>query len=847
MPYPSARRRHGSRHVVRTVMVAVAAIGMVVASTSAQEPRELVPSQARLGEAASTALQAAWLSDDERAALRVFHGVWQIGDLDTPARRAAVALDAWQLSDPVFTNPECPAELVAERDLRRGDFENALRVLGGRTSIRAARLRAEALEKLARYDEALAAIREPIRLMLDRQFTEASDLTDGVEALVIRARIEGQPARDYQIMMELLGRARSLDRLYWPTALAEARLLDEKEKISECVTALHDVLALNPRCSEAWLMLGRIATQTFDFDSARRAAGTLRVMRPSHPLADVLEAEIALVQDDPDLATALLEPVVAAMPRLPEVHALLAAAAALRYDDDAMRAALARFEAILPGSPLAYATVGRHLSFARQYEAAAEMLEEAIRRQPNWPPPRIELGLMELQSGRDDRALQALRAVAELDRFNVRAANSLFLLEELATYERLETEHFIIRYQPGVDRVLVDMMPESLEASYATVTGRFEFEPPQKTVIEVLPDHKRFGVRITGMPFIHTLAACTGPVIAMEVPRDGQLPRHLGTFDWPRVLRHEFTHTVTLAQTKNRIPHWLTEAAAVSMELAPRDYDTCRLLADATLHHTLFDLDEINWAFIRPRRPTDRAQAYAQGHWMVEFMNARYGDTAIVRLLAQYADGVRDSHAFESALGVTREAFYDAFLVWAREDVKTWGLDPDPSLDVLTDEVRWDDPDLAVVMAASAQARLDAIVGRMTSRIGEPTGPVDTDFTAANWPELVRPPVEITDARLATWIEAHPDHPDLRRLELERMIDRGETDGPAYLAALERYATLRPVDPYPHRRLALHYRDSATPEAAIPHLEELDAREQKTPVFALELARLYRATGRLDR
>ena len=139
-----------------------------------------------------------------------------------------------------------------------------------------------------------------------------------------------------------------------------------------------------------------------------------------------------------------------------------------------------------------------------------------------------------------------------------------------------------------------------------------------------MPDHKFFSVRITGMPRIHTVAACTGPLIAIEVPREGPPEKHMGLFDWLKVLRHEYTHTITLSQTKNRIPHWLTEAAAVSMEDVPRKYERARELAKRWQQDDLFDLDEINWAFIRPRRPGDRSFAYAQGHWMVEYMNERF-------------------------------------------------------------------------------------------------------------------------------------------------------------------------------------------------------------------------------
>ena len=40
----------------------------------------------------------------------------------------------------------------------------------------------------------------------------------------------------------------------------------------------------------------------------------------------------------------------------------------------------------------------------------------------------------------------------------------------------------------------------------------------------------------------------------------------MGTFNWAQVLRHEYTHTVTLGATDNRIAHWMTEGLAVLEE-----------------------------------------------------------------------------------------------------------------------------------------------------------------------------------------------------------------------------------------------------------------------------------------
>ncbi len=823
-------------------------LAIVVTAGARAQSGPLVPESFRLSDAAQRAIGAAWLSDAERSELRAFHGVWEDGDLALPRAAAMVALNAWRFEDPAFDDPGVPVEMRAEARLRAGELDDAITILRPVDSIRAARIRAQAFEELGDYKAAGDALRPAVARLLDRRVEEAADLTDGVRALAIRARIEGQPARDYQSMMTLLGRAhQEMDRLYWPAKLAEAELLIDKHNAREAVAALHETLSLNPRCADAWYQLGRIALTRFDFDSANTAIKALHRVAPQHPLGQLLYAEARLVENDPEEAMDVLEGVIARLPRLRPAHALAAAASALLYDDEATAQALAEYERLSPGGAEAHYTAGRYLSMFRQYDDAAAMLEAAIERQPQWPAPRLELGLMEMQTGRDRKALAVLRSLIAIDPFNKRTANSLHLLEEIAEYDEIESEHFIIRYRPGIDEVLVALMPEPLDRIHDIVSARFGWEPEHKTIIEVAPNHKRFAVRITGMPHIHTIAACTGPIIAMEAPRDGPSSMHHGTFDWVRVLQHEYTHTITLDQTNNRIPHWLTEAAAVSMEPAPRDYDTAVMLARAYREGTLFDLDQIKWAFVRPKLRGDRGKAYAQGYWMVEYMNERFGPSALVNLLERYFEGDREEAAIPKTLGVSRDEFFRGFLAWAGEQVKAWGLAPEPTMLELTDELRDADPDLAVIMAASRKAWLDAISRAMADRIGAPTAPTDRKFTADQWPPLVRPPVEIDDDTLIAWRELYPDHPELLHEEIRRRLDaRGEAH-PGLIGKLERLAELRPVDDYPHRKLAQIYLAGDDPELAIPHLEMLDLYEEKSPIYARELANLYRDRGDRDR
>ena len=839
-------------HPRQPVLLALAiGLGMLLISSQIQaqsRQRPLVPESFVLNEAASKVISAEWLTDDERRERRLFHGVWGQRDLVTSADRALVALNAWDFDHPSLSDPAVPLEIRAEARLKQGEIQAALELLSHTESILAARLRAEAYEILGDHRAAERAVEPVIESLLEETKEEADVLTDGVAAMVVRARIQGQPARDFQTMMTLLARAHQfIDRLYWPARLEEAKLLLDKDKTKDAVAALHETLELNPRCAEAWYELGRVALRRFDFDSALVASAALSRFNPEHPLAAILIAESRLIQDDPDGAMELLEPVVVRWPKLRLAHAYIAAARALSYDEEALKEALDRFEALSPGSAMAHYVVGRHLTLNRQYVAAASVLEEAIRRQPAWPAPQIELGLMELQAGRDDHALDALQSVVQLDPFNKRAANSLFLLKELAEYQRIESEHFIVRFKPGEDEVMADLMLEQLERIHAIVSNRFQFEPERKTVIELMPDHERFAVRITGMPFIHTIAACTGPVIAIEVPREGPPKKHQGRFDWRRVIQHEYTHTITLAQSHYRIPHWLTEAAAVSMELSPRKYETCRILADAYARSTLFDLDEIKWAFVRPKKPSDRGKAYAQSHWMVEFMDERFGTSALIRLLGRYFEGEREQEAIPNALGVSRKQFFEEFVDWAATQVASWGLAAEPSMQVLLDELRMGDPKLAEQMQKSRLARLEVIVRRMTDQIGEPSRQRSRSLTGNDWPELARPKIEITDEQLDVWLAEYPDHPDLLEIRLRRRLKATNTVSDDILPMLERYVKLRPVDPFPHRKLAQYWLSSDMPEKAIPHLEILDISQEKNPVFTTRLAMLYRQNGEKKR
>ena len=763
------------------------------------------------------------LTDEQKLDARLRHGVWEEGDLTSAAVRARTALVRGALDDESLRDEGADLLDRAEAAALRGELDGAIAMLAGEGSVRAIRIRAEALETLGRFAEADAALDPLVARLGSREVTSGDELAEGVRALMVRNRLRGpgragQASADFQTLMQLLGRAKNeLDRLSWKARLVEAEVLWEKDNAPEAQAAVTEVLSLNPRCARAWRLLGDMGVSAFDFDRAESVALRLDALAAGSADAAVVRARAALRRRDPALAEWVLSRALATYPTHRELLAAQAATAAVRFDTQRTEALLAAFDALNAGdgdreqtedsgSPGALLAVGKALSEARQYAEAADYLERAAARLPTLAAPWIELGLLEMQAGRDLRAKDALERAGELDPFNVRARNSLALVEEIGTYFELESEHFVVRYKPGVDAVLAGEMLPVLEAIYADVCGprMFDHEPSVPTVIEVMPDHASFAVRITGMTQIHTMAAATGPVIAMEAPRSGPGSK-AGPYDWARTVRHEFIHTVTLSRTRNRIPHWFTEAAAVWGEGLPRRAEWWTLLAQAYRTGTLFDMDTISLRFVRPIRPTDRTQAYAQGDWMYSYMVERFGVEAPLALMDLYAEGLSERVAMERVLEITPERFFEDFKAWAHSELVGVGMMPGKGVPELGDLI----PDLA----------------------------------------------EVSREDVADLIAAHPEHPDLLRVAVQMELrEAGGEPGTAMVPLLERYAQACPVDPMPRRALARLALDGKLPAdeddsgiaRAIEHLEFLDAREMRSPAYALALAERYAKLGRMD-
>jgi predicted Zn-dependent protease len=524
----------------------------------------------------------------------------------------------------------------------------------------------------------------------ERLFTRAEDATSVGLALdrwaTLNDKYELIPDLHQTILDFFVKSYDVIDRAYWPAHVASARYYLSHDDSANAQQELQAALRQNPNSIDALDLMGEIAVSHFDFNTADAVVDAIRAENPQSIVAELVETRNLLRQREPKEAAIVIKRVLARQPDLIEARGLLAATEALQLHDEATKKLLADVDRIAPTDAGAYLEVAEQLAAMRQYPRAAAIYQIAITRAPWWSNARNGLGLLYTQSGDEDMARVTLDAAHKIDPFDVETTNYLRLLDDMKAFAHKESAHFIVVYDAKKDPMIGEYFNDYMESVYAEVTSEYRTEPAQKTIIEVFPTHDAFSVRTTGSPWIGTVGASTGRVIALVTPRSGENTQ--GAFNWAQVLRHEFTHTVTLAATDNRISHWMTEGLAVYEEHSGLQWAWVPMMYHAVTKNELFDMDELTWMFVRPKKPSDRQMAYAESYWVCTYIENKYGHEAILKMLAEFKKGGLQEDVFPKILGRTQDEFFSDFKAWCAKQVAGWGYDKasQATYDQLVDE-----------------------------------------------------------------------------------------------------------------------------------------------------------------
>ena len=531
-------------------------------------------------------------------------------------------------------------------------------------------LQVRMMDAAGRYDEATKAAEWFIKKRNESpdKLTAKDLVTTGMAAeRFYRATTSGEQLAELlsDIITELYDAAVAADAYCWQGHWAAGKLFLTGYNEKRAVPELQKALRINPLSPEIMVTLGRA-----DLDGYKLAAGRQRAQRafqinPEYVPAQTLLADLNISDERFDDALTAAETAVKLAPLDEDALARLAAARQLVADELGLLEAESRTLAQNPRPATFYYALGERLADRRKYHAAERAFLQAVAADGRRADAKVGLGMLYMQIGRETEAHALFDQAFEADPFNVRADNMLKVLAHMATYKEIVSDHFRVIYDPTQDEILAQAMSDYLERIYPKVVQELGFEPSGKTQIEIMKNHQWFSGRTTGLPFLPTVGACTGRVVALASPRATNQP-----FNWARVLTHELVHVITLQQTNFNIPHWFTEALAVQSEGFPRPQPWNVMLMERVPNRKgILTLDTINLGFIRPKEPEDRQMAYCQAQLYAEFMTKRFGPDATRKMLVSYAQGVSTQKAVETNFKVPKAQFEKEYLAYLDEVV----------------------------------------------------------------------------------------------------------------------------------------------------------------------------------
>lgn len=609
-----------------------------------------------------------------------------VRSLDAQGERDEALAKAQAFLKDVSPNADVQAE-VARLYWERGELDQADEAVKRALALNAQQTLARWLSaELARRRGDLDAALSAYGWFID--YYNQQDQIDDPEDLFYIGQAAAQYARwtrnssQFQFIVgELYPGILKQDEAFWPAELAMSQLYAEKYNMALAAAHLNRAMALNANSAEVLAHKASIELDSYQVDAALRTAQQALAINPRHVASKRIHGQAKLTDFRPEQAVAMLQEALALDPADQTTQGYLAAAM-LAADGEAEINAESgeptRFGKLLqeaeaqhknPGE--FYAALGEGCDIVRKYPDAVKYLQSAREKMPQLIGIHGDLGMVLMRMGEESAAKGVLDEAFKADPFNVRVKNTLEVLDVLAQYETIETEHYIVRFDPSKDRLLAVYMSRFLEDEvFPRVCQGLDYKPQQKTLIEIFNDAKNtkghgwFSARMVGLPYIGTVGACAGKMIAMASPDSIPEP-----YNWAHVIRHEFVHVVNLQQTNFNIPHWFTEALAVSYESEQRPPEWNQVLARRLAEENVFNLDNINYGFIRPKDQDDWTMAYCQAYYYSQFIIQEFGEDALQRMLAAYRDYQTTDEILQDEFQVDKQDFEKRYLEYLHQQV----------------------------------------------------------------------------------------------------------------------------------------------------------------------------------
>ena len=302
-----------------------------------------------------------------------------------------------------------------------------------------------------------------------------------------------------------------------------------------------------------------------------------------------------------------------------------------------------------------------------------------------------------LQRRKDARALEQLgemlaqhdlfdQAIAMYDRAQLIRANpyiddrvrQLQMNKRLATkYSTHKTEHFEVRY------------PEDLSMSAAITTGKIleaEFQRLQKWI--PVRDFKTVAVNVVWWQDFRSTYTGSDFILGFYQARKITVPfAGVRSYIPPvvAILTHELAHAMLAQATNEQAPRWFQEGMAQRVEMKEYMPNAFNMYTD----DKLLALAVIDAVMTRSPDPEMITEAYIEAQTIIRYVESKYGEQGLAKMIAAYADGLSTAEAIARVTGRSVAQFDGDLRTWGRGASRVFTDAPPVRYDVEDEGIRW--------------------------------------------------------------------------------------------------------------------------------------------------------------
>lgn len=392
-------------------------------------------------------------------------------------------------------------------------------------------------------------------------------------------------------------------------------------------------------------------------------------INPDHPETLAYRAIKYISTDQYDLGKKDYERALKLNPNYEEALGAKALHGATLGLKDVYAAAEQAMLAINPKPARFYEILADGLSERFRYVEALPLYKKALECNPeHWTAYKGQ-GMAAMNFGDDELGKTSLEMALDKDplRNNLQTVNFLTLLDSYKNFERVVTEdgRWRLLVHKSEAPVMKDLYIEHLNASWDSMTKKYDFTPRTPIVIEAFNVHADFEVRTVGITGLPALGACFGQLVTLDSPS----ARPPGTYNWASTLRHEMDHVFQLQISNGQIPRWLAEGSSVYEEKRTRPEWERHMEDQLFMHYHMDDIPSVKKFNEWFRDGSKVLFAYYLGNVMLEYIDKKLGGLGKVRsMIEMFGQKKTPEEVFRACLEMEPEAFDKGFREYVRDE-----------------------------------------------------------------------------------------------------------------------------------------------------------------------------------